>query len=290
MAQNKHQEHPEDLLLTGELWVIDAFFGESQLSLKIDGCPAVIWGTHPENGRFFVGTKSVLNKRKIKICYTHEDVDSLYSHQESVAEILHACLDHLPHTGKIYQGDFIGFGGGRIYTPNTLTYVFPEIVTEKIIVAPHTQYEGETLPTAVAKPLQEPLQATSQCKLVQPFVDRVPLTPVVFDTDSLTFLDKKEADQAKVAINALIKSGQEVDIPTLTDIIGDEKLATLYHSVMNLKNQFLSSVIVYDSPRCFLNGSKIIGEGLVLHSDKGSFKIVDRYQFSYANFNSGKFR
>ena len=64
---NKHLDHPEDLILTGETWVVDAMFGQTASSLKIDGCPAVVWGTHPETGKFFVGTKSVFNKKLIKI-------------------------------------------------------------------------------------------------------------------------------------------------------------------------------------------------------------------------------
>ena len=46
--------------------------------------------------------------------------------------MLHACFDNLPHTGNIYQGDFIGFGGDYIYRPNTITYKFNEIVRDKI--------------------------------------------------------------------------------------------------------------------------------------------------------------
>ena len=41
--------------------------------------PAIICGVNPENGRFFVGTKSVFNKVSPKISYSEEDVDSMYS-------------------------------------------------------------------------------------------------------------------------------------------------------------------------------------------------------------------
>ena len=67
-----------------------------------------MWGTNPENGQFFVGTKSVFNKKKIMICYSPDDIEKFYGHNEAVQDILLACLDFLPRTEKIIQGDFIG--------------------------------------------------------------------------------------------------------------------------------------------------------------------------------------
>ena len=65
--KNTHLEHPEDSILTGDLTVLDWFIEPGALSVKIDGAPAVVFGTNPANGKFFVGTKSVFNKVKIKI-------------------------------------------------------------------------------------------------------------------------------------------------------------------------------------------------------------------------------
>jgi len=59
--QNKHIEHPEDSILTGDLSVLDWFTAPSKVSVKIDGAPAIVWGRNPANGKFFVGTKSVLH-------------------------------------------------------------------------------------------------------------------------------------------------------------------------------------------------------------------------------------
>ena len=70
--KNLHIEHPEDTILTGDLSVLDAFTDgmNNSYSVKIDGSPAIVWGTNPENGKFFVGTKSVFNKRTPKVNYT----------------------------------------------------------------------------------------------------------------------------------------------------------------------------------------------------------------------------
>ena len=62
--KNTHIEHPEDTILTGDLSVLDWFTGDSYLSTKIDGAPAIVWGKNPATGNFFVGTKSVFNKVK----------------------------------------------------------------------------------------------------------------------------------------------------------------------------------------------------------------------------------
>jgi hypothetical protein len=138
--QNKHIEHPEDTILTGDLNALDWFEAAGTLSVKIDGAPAIVWGRNPATGNFFVGTKSVFNKVKIKINESHADIDQ--NHTGEVAKILHACFDWLPHTDAIYQGDFIGFGGESEYTPNTITYDFGVTIHHEIIIAPHTRYEA----------------------------------------------------------------------------------------------------------------------------------------------------
>ena len=71
--QNKHLEHPEDTILTGNLDVLDWFTARGKLSVKIDGAPAIVWGTDPATGTFFVGTKAVFNKKKIRIAHSHEE-------------------------------------------------------------------------------------------------------------------------------------------------------------------------------------------------------------------------
>ena len=76
--KNLHLEHPEDTILTGDLSVLDAFQSDNDYSVKIDGSPAIVWGTDPENGKFFIGTKSVFNKVKPKINYTVQDLSLIH--------------------------------------------------------------------------------------------------------------------------------------------------------------------------------------------------------------------
>ena len=77
--KNLHLEHPEDLILEGHFSVFGILYGNAHISLKIDGAPSIVFGTNPENGKFFVGTKSVFNKKKIKICYKVADIEELYN-------------------------------------------------------------------------------------------------------------------------------------------------------------------------------------------------------------------
>ena len=52
--------------------------------------------------------------------------------------------------------------------------------------------------------------------------------------------------------------------------------------VIEIKEDLMETMIVTDSPRCFLpDGTEIVGEGFVFHSDRGrSYKLVDRPLFS----------
>ena len=101
--KNIHIEHPEDSILNGDLTVLDWFTSNGKISAKIDGAPAIVWGRNPANGMFFVGTKSVFNKVKIKINHSHEDIDR--NHEGNVAHISYSVLI-IYLKDKIYQGDF----------------------------------------------------------------------------------------------------------------------------------------------------------------------------------------
>jgi len=293
--KNLHLEHPEDMILEGNVKVFDALYETAHLSLKIDGAPAVVFGTHPENGKFFVGTKSVFNKKKDMICYSVEDVFKKYDRQthDSLIRVLVNCLLYLPKIDGIIQADFIGVGGSNIYRPNTLEYHFPEIVTEKIILAPHTKYTTDsTLLECVAKPLVTHLIDTKDVKWIQPTVDRVfdGAEPPKINTDNVKFLTAKEAKEAKTAINKLIKDGVELSDYNLFEILGCNHLANLYQLLIEIKEELIDTFIVYDSPKCYVEGIQIKGEGFVMTTKYGMIKLIDRPEFAYANFNNGRFQ
>ena len=298
--KNTHLEHAEDSILTGDLSVLDWFVNPGRLSVKIDGAPAIVWGTNPATGKFFVGTKSVFNKVKIKINHSHEEIDA--NHTGEVANILHICFDCLPHTDTIYQGDFIGFGGSAEYTPNTITYLFPEVIDQKIIIAPHTCYYAESnLRDAVAMPDRSIWNDTDTVKFVTPtasifagaeyFADLKDVCKFARQmAQTVTFVDNKGAAHLKKVFNTFIKTQAVLDDEALA-IVGncDINLIRLWLLVKSIKEDAVY-LCRNDGPAAYINGNRIDAEGYVMTNEFGMFKLVNREVFSYANFNAGRFQ
>lgn len=302
---NLHIEHPEDSILTGNLSVLDAFLLPSLiLSVKIDGAPSIVWGRNPATNRQFVGTKSVFNKRLIKICESTEDIDRFYT--GSLRHILYHCLSYLPITKNIYQGDFIGLGGAKNYRPNTITYKFPEQINSKLVIAPHTQYHTETnnLRDAIASPLTNTLESNSFVHYVQPrayisthygkelnsfnhlngWIDWAKRV-----SQTVQFVDDNKAKKLKINLNYLIKTESDIK-PELFKGLCDTKLIQLWLIVRDIKRMALSDCFHKGNFDSFINyNDPIIAEGFVMNTEYGCYKLVRRNLFSYANFNNDKF-
>jgi hypothetical protein len=285
----KHIEHWEDCIITGDTSVLDFFNGDYEVSLKLDGSPAVFWGFDELNGKFFVALKSIFNKIKKKVCYSVEDIEFYYENQPKLIEILTACFQCLPKEKGIFSGDFLGFGGLNVYTPNTITYQFPEVVTQSIIIAPHTKWstDGE-LRDAYVSGTAPFFNDTEHVKFIQPCVDFVRVNSLRVDVDDVKFLTDKEAAEAKKQINALIREGKELTWWVLTEILGCKNLAHLYLMMIEIKEDLMDCMIVSDSPVAYIKGKKIVGEGFVLKNDSIIMKLVNREVFAHANFNLQK--
>ena len=290
--KNTHIEHPEDTILTGDLSVLDWFTGDSYLSTKIDGAPAIVWGTNPATGNFFVGTKSVFNKVKIKINESHADIDT--NHSGNVADILHACFDNLPDTDCIFQGDFIGFGGGVMYTPNTITYIFDDVITEDIIIAPHTIYVAESdLRDAIASPMVLCPKSTSSCLFVKPKAEICPHLDDIEDVCKFarqmstlcTFVNEKQSKELKKVINSYIREGRPVNEHEIAENYDvDINLLRLWKLVHSIKMDLFFYISREDVVDCYIGGEECDHEGYVMHNQFGSYKIIDRDTFSRMNF------
>jgi len=133
----------------------------TNMTVKWDGAPAIICGVNPENGKFFVGTKSVFNKTP-KINYTARDIAR--NHGGVVADKLRVCLANLSRLNikGILQGDLlftddlksVNIDGQKMisFTPNTITYAVPQdsdigrrIAKAKMGIVFHTSYSGKTM-------------------------------------------------------------------------------------------------------------------------------------------------
>jgi hypothetical protein len=293
--QNKHLQHPEDTILTGDLTALDWIAAAGTLSVKIDGAPAIVWGTDPATGTFFVGTKAVFNKKKIRIAHNHEEIDQHY--EGEVAKILHACFDWLPLTDCIYQGDFIGFGGSDEYTPNTITYKFPEVIHEEIIIAPHTRYEAnDDLRDSWAIPLTVNLEDGHNCKFVKPNAsiafgmnDFSDVKEVIqfakVMAQNVTFVSEKEATEITRQLNACIRENRPV---VNSEFDCDPNLLGLWALVKSIKDDALY-LCRNDGPAAYIGHDRIDAEGYVFSNEFGTMKLVNRKVFSHANFNNTKF-
>ena len=171
-----HLEHIEDIIITdgynGGKAVIDYFRGllvtlqgtsseAMSVSVKWDGAPAVVCGTHPETGKFFVGTKSVF-AQNAKVNYTKKDIANNHG-TEDLGQKLLKCLVHLRKLNiqGVVQGDLLFTDDDIVrknfnnvphitFKPNTITYAVPEdsdigrqIDTAKVGIIFHTTYNGE---------------------------------------------------------------------------------------------------------------------------------------------------
>ena len=178
--KDRHLTHIEDAVLEGGvagtrnaiqflISLRDMFADDGQtlteargsliLRTKFDGAPAIYAGINPENGKFFVGSKSIFAKNA-KLNYTEADVRA--NHVGGLADKLSQALKYLPALGikGIIHGDFMFSHSdlksetidGRSYItfrPNTITYAVPkdskvarEVQSARIGIVFHTSYTG----------------------------------------------------------------------------------------------------------------------------------------------------
>lgn len=176
-SKNLHLEHLEDSLFNeGSAGVEDALrFCESlmemlngntksrtNITVKWDGAPAVFAGINPDNGKFFVGTKSVFNSKTPKINYTAADIKK--NHEGGLQDKLLTALPLFKKLGikGVLQGDLlftddveektINGEDYLVFTPNTITYAVPvdsdmaqQVKKAKIGIVWHTTYSGKSM-------------------------------------------------------------------------------------------------------------------------------------------------
>ena len=288
--KNTHLEHPEDSILSGDLSVLSWFLANSEMSVKMDGKPAIVWGTDPATDTKFVGTKSVFNKKNIKIAHSHQEIDDLYDGE--VARILHDCLTFLPQYDGIVQGDFLGWGQGEdTFTPNTVTYVFPELIEQTIIVAPHTLYatDGELKDAYTINDMvgMEFFNDTEYVKFVQPncweVADKYRFSEIIGFARQMAqlvnFADPLDAEALKIALNKCIREGREIN----PDEFDNSRLISYWFLIKSIKEDMLK-LCRNNGPKAYIGNRQCAGEGYVRTNEFGMFKLVNREVFSHANF------
>lgn len=179
----KHIEHAEDLhindghagfnhaleVLRKTKSHVEAGKSSPDVTVKYDGSPSVVYGHHPETGKFFVASKSAFNKNP-KINYTPEDVEKNHGHAPGLVTKLKAALEHLPKIAPkhgVFQGDLMHTPEDHTrrsdavsFKPNTITYTAhgdeaKAVKRSKLGIVTHTQYKGKDFESMSAEPVQD---------------------------------------------------------------------------------------------------------------------------------------
>ena len=175
-GKNTHLEHLEDEIINngvqgaknaisilermGEF--LSGTTGQSiKVTTKFDGAPAIICGTDPADGEFFVGTKAVFSNDP-KLCKTPQNIAEWYSGE--LADKLRAALQYLPtcNIKGVLQGDLM-FTNDKVtkrvdgrpfitFKPNTITYAVDpntpmgkQVNRAQLGIVFHTKYTGPSI-------------------------------------------------------------------------------------------------------------------------------------------------
>ena len=256
--KNLHLEHLEDEVLNGGVngtrsainflqSLRDMLAGSSKsrvdVSVKWDGAPAIFVGINPENGKFFVGSKSVFAKNA-KLNYSVGDIST--NHAGGLADKLKVAFEVLSplRWNGIFQGD-MKFTNNDLkketiedkpyvtFQPNTILYAVPyksadSILSAKMGVVWHTSYSGKTM---------EDMTAKFGVKL-----SRIPKTKEAWMMDATyrdvsgtaTFNKKDTITITKILSNAG-KMFQSLKPAVLSRIVEDEPIRTLIKTFNNTK-------------------------------------------------------
>ena len=256
--KNLHLEHLEDEVLNGGVngtrsainflqSLRDMLAGSSKsrvdVSVKWDGAPALFVGINPENGKFFVGSKSVFGKNA-KLNYSINDVSA--NHMGELADKLKVAFEVFSplRWNGIFQGDMMFLPRhlkketieDRPYVtfqPNTIVYAVPyksadSILSAKMGVVWHTSYSGKTMEGMTAK-----FGVT---------LSQIPKTKEAWMQDATyrdvsgtaTFNKKDTITITKILSNAG-KVFQSLKPAVLSKIVEDEPIRTLIKTFNNTK-------------------------------------------------------
>ena len=285
-TKNTHLEHIDDEIFNGGVagarkalsflrGLRNMLSGSSSSSVNVtvkwDGAPAIVCGINPENGKFFVATKSAFNKNP-KLNYTHSDIDK--NHSGGLADTLKIALDNLSQLGivGILQGDFLftkdsiktaNHDGEKLitFTPNSITYAVPthsniasDILAANMGIVFHTTYTGKTIQDLKANFGADVsgLRKTS----------RVWVTDATFrDTSGAATLTKSETQQVTQMLGDIGELVRQLDSSSVSRIVSDEQMVSFIKAYINSKVKVGEGV----------SGTKKYANGLI------SF-ITDKFQ------------
>jgi hypothetical protein len=336
-------------------------------TVKWDGAPAIFCGRHPDNGKFFLGTKSIYNKNP-KINYSINDIEVNHGDNAGLAVKLKRAFPLLQQLGikNIMQGDLM-FDSASInkediddvphytFKPNTIKYAVEansalgkKLSNSVLGVIFHTEYDSidgnASYGAKVNKLKNVPgvwvddaffkddtgvvTLTTDETKQVRDYIKTADSIKVNYKNLPL--------DDINIYINSEIRQGKFLDNPEqsynmfinwledkkvkavekLKSVRGKrdreeswkKKIAEVTQEKNNIVNLFKVTKLLSQAKHMFINkyntatyttkhfvddGTGVLKttapEGFVAVSNDGSaVKLVDRLEFSKANFNPNK--
>lgn len=325
------------------------------ITTKYDGSPSIVFGHHPETGKFFVASKSAFNKNP-KLNYTPKDVDKNHGHAPGLADKLKTALKHLPKAAPghgVYQGDLMytkddvqEHGGSYHFKPNTITYSAKKDSEEgkkigkaKIGVVVHTKYEGKNFEDMKAKfapklggffehkdvhvmdPQTEHEKSHYTSEQKDKFEHHIEKAKALAAKHDYTHLEGHR-EHVKTYINQTVRTGDKPSVEglkahitnvhqkmadklktpaakgkitdkmnkTLAHIGANEKhfknTFAIHHHLQQAKDQLVNALSSHNTYGHSIKGKAAKPEGFVAVIDNKPTKLVDRAEFSRANFEA----
>ena len=339
-----------------------SFNQQTRITTKYDGAPSIVFGINPENGKFFVASKSAFNKNP-KLNYNDRDIEENHGHAPGLVSKLKDALKELPKImpkSGVFQGDLMytkedltkNKDGTYSFTPNTITYTTddPEQTRSaevaNIGVVVHSRYTGKTLADAKVSfdVDQSQFKRNPDVHMVNPEITGANIKPIekkkyeaelqqatdiykTLDDDFFNIVDGHN-DTLKMYINACVRNktvpegkgymafvkeraDKEVEKAKSTEGKAKKKAASaaITSHVKNHMEQFNNlfrmhralqqakdtlttalSNTVNTGFKTTLGGKPAKQEGFVAIRGGRPTKLVDRAEFSAANFSGGSFQ
>ena len=234
----------------------------AELTTKIDGSVSIVFGLHPQQQRFFIGSKSVFNKTP-KVNFNIDDIYINHGKSAGLAKTLIYLFEVLSKYKftNVYQADLIFTpetldisNGIAKFTPNTITYSLPaELVKgKKVGLSVHTIYRATGDPTDdLSLNHMISSQLLSKPKEIQSAQD-VYLVTTKTNIDSILKTDK-------IRQNFYVKELKN-ELSKLTSAVNAVNKKNIEELIINL-NTFLVSY----SNQCIRTGTQHNTQGFIMY-------------------------
>ena len=228
------------------------------LTAKIDGSPCCFFGV--ENGKFFISTKSILNKNSFK-AFTLKQIKQQWKNNKTLVEILSNAYRNLKKLKKIipeniiYKGDIL-FSNNEIdkkiidenieIQPNTIIYhvdknneKYQIIKNSNFGIVLHSIYKndnGKLIPV----PLDLNVNIFEHIKLLSKNINMF-IDDVFFTSDQFNKL-QFDSRKIKIYVDQLITSQPQEQLSEIITKSGLQKMKTLLRKDLKISNNNIFSL------------------------------------------------